>query len=174
MPGAFFVAHVAPTLGLRRALLPSLGLFPGLRSCARYAASLGLDSKASQREKPPHAERHSREGCTSFQVPPLRVHVVAVAEQQPALIDEVPDGDNVPGAFHDGQLRSRQLLNPIQELFVPEILRAVQHTRHVPRDEQGGVAVLMLIPVAGQPDDSVVRNAAAALHIQRLHVGQAI
>ena len=104
----------------------------------------------------------------------MRVHVAAVAEQQPALVDEVPNGGDVAGAVHDGQLRSRQLFNPIQELFVAEILRAVQHARHIPRDEQRGVAVLMLIPVAGQPDDSVVRNAAAAFHIQRLHVGQTI
>lgn len=64
----------------------------------------GLIQKLPQREKPPHAERHSHEGCALFPIPPLRVHVATVAEQQPALVDEVSDGGDVAGTVHDGQL----------------------------------------------------------------------
>ncbi len=44
----------------------------------------------------------------------------------------------------------------------------------VARDEERRIAVLVVGRVAGQADDAVVRDAALALHVQRLHVRQLI
>ena len=125
MPGAFFVATSRPRWGYVGLYRRRWDCSPAFAPAPDTGPAWGSIQKLPQREKPPHAERLSRKGCASFQVPPLRVYVAAVAEQQPALVDEVSDGGDVAGAVHDGQLRSRQLLNPIQELLVPEIRWAV-------------------------------------------------
>lgn len=62
----------------------------------------------------------------------------------------------------------------IQEPGPREVAGRLDDFGEVARDEQRRVAVLVVVRVAGQADDAVVRDAALTLRIQRFHVRQLI
>lgn len=95
--------------------------------------------------------------------------VAFVAVEQPVAVDELPDRGNVAGAVHDGELRSRQAVDMLEQRLISEIGGLLDEACKVVRDEDRGVAVTVVRRVSGQADDAVVCNAASTGQVQRSH-----
>lgn len=94
-------------------------------------------------------------------IPPAGL-VAVVAEEQAVVVDEVSDRCDVPGVVHDGKFGLGQLPDELQCNRVSEVGFLADDFGEVVGDENGCVAVALVVRVGGQPDDSVVCDAAAA------------
>ena len=75
---------------------------------------------------------------------------------------------------HDGELRAGDLEDFVQQALVAQVSAAADEAGEVLRDEDCGVAVLVVVGVAGQADDSVVRDANAAAQVEPAHMPRLI
>lgn len=107
-------------------------------------------------------------------LPVVPALIAGVAEQEPVPIQELSDGGYIPAAVHDGELGLCQLPDGIEDSSVPQVLPALDQHTEVLRDEQRCIAVLVVVRVAGQSDDSVVCYADAAGGVELLHTPQPI
>ena len=92
-----------------------------------------------------------------------------VAEEQTVVVDELTNRGDVPAGIHDGELRARQVVDVFEQRLISKVGGLVYQIGKVVSDEDGCVAVLGVRRVGGQPDDSVVRDAALAGQVERLH-----
>ena len=100
--------------------------------------------------------------------------VASVAVEDAAVIYELADGGGVPAAIHDGELGLRQSVNGIKPFLISEIGGFADDVRQVVGNEYRRVAEARVRRVGRQADDSVVRDAAAAGHVQRPHPSRLI
>ena len=98
-------------------------------------------------------------------IPPAGL-VAVVAEEQAVVVDEVSDRCDVPRVVHDGELGLGQLPDELKCNRVSEVGFLADDFGEVVGDENGCVAVALVVRVGGQPDASVVCDAAAAGQVE--------
>ena len=89
-----------------------------------------------------------------------------VAEQKPVPIQELPDGSDIAAAVKDGELGLCQTPYGVEDSLIPQILPALDQHGQVLGDEEGCVAVAVVVRVAGQLNDAVVCHADSAGGVQ--------
>ena len=101
-------------------------------------------------------------------VPPAGL-VAVVAEEQAVIVDEVSDRSDVAVAVHDGELGLRQLPDERQCGFILEVYLSADDSGEVVGNENGCVAVALVVRIGGQANDPIVCDAAAAGQVECPH-----
>ena len=83
-------------------------------------------------------------------------------------------GGDVSAAVHDGELGLRDLKDGVQHAPVMQVGPAVNHPGEVVGDENGRVAVAVVVRVAGQLNDAIVCDADAAAQVEFAQTGRLI
>ena len=89
-----------------------------------------------------------------------------VAEQQPALIHKGSDCGHIACPIHDGKLGLGDLIDGAKNVLIAQGIAVADDSGEVAGDEESGVAVPVVVRVAGQADDAVVRHPELAARVK--------
>ena len=159
--------RVSPTLAPRRAFRGPVGVSPANARGPRRGKRGPRFESASGDKKSAASRFGSGVGRAS-------AREAAVAEQQPADIDEISNRGYVPAGVHDGEFGLCQHVDGSEHIRVSQIARFPDQLSEIALNEKRCVAVFRFSAVAGQPDDAVVCDASPAGQIKDFHVLQPI
>ena len=165
MPRRFSFAHVGRTWPATGPASPRAGKRPSGFQSPRHGPTWRLSAQDKKA-----AAFAVESGCAvrgDSEAP--HAPVVEVAVEQAALVEKLSDRGNVARAVQDGHFGADEAPDGFQHIGIMQVGRAPDDLGEVVGDEDRGVAVLLFVRIAGQPDDAVVRDAHTAVDIQRLH-----